>query len=76
MNPSKAARLAEYGMYIKRTADGTYNLGWTHSQKRGGIANYPTYAEAYEAFEDIIETYWDHNVDDFQYFVETRLRRH
>ena len=68
---SKTERLKEYGMYIKRTTEGTYNLGWTFAQRRGGIANYPTYDEAYNAFEDIVNTYWEYHAEDFQRYVES-----
>lgn len=70
---SKTERLKEYGMYIKRTSEGTYNLGWTQSQRRGGIANYPTYNDAYNAFEDIVSTYWEYHGEDFMHYVESAL---
>jgi len=70
---NKTERLKEYGMYIKRTSEGTYNLGWTQAQRRGGIANYPTYADAYNAFEDIVNTYWEYHGDDFMRYVEGNI---
>jgi len=73
MAQSRTNKLKEYGMYIRRTTDDTYNLGWTYSQRRGGIANYPTYDEAYEAFEDAINTFWEYHVEDFAQRVESAL---
>jgi len=73
MAQSKAERLKEYGMYIKRTADGTYNLGWTFSRRRGGIANFPTYDDAYNAFEEVIDSFWEFHGEDFQRGVEGAL---
>ena len=75
MTQSKAERLKEYGMYIRRTADGTYNLGWTQSQRRGGVANFPTYDEAYNAFEEAVDTFWEYHGDDFMRYVESGLYR-
>jgi len=73
MAQSKTGRLKEYGMYIKRTPDGTYNLGWTYSQRRGGIANFPTYDDAYNAFEEVINAYWEYRGEDFLNYVESAL---
>jgi len=67
---TQTQRLKEYGMYIRRTAEGTYNLGWMFAQRRGGIANFPTYDDAYNAFEGIIDAYWEFRTDDFQEYVE------
>ena len=73
MAQSKAERLKEYGMYIRRTVGGTYNLGWTAAQRPGGIANYPTYGEAYDAFEEAVNTFWEYHGDDFMRYIESGL---
>ena len=75
MAQSKTERLKEYGMYIRRKSDGTYNLGWTAAQRPGGITNYPTYDEAYDAFEEAVNTYWEHHEEDFQQYVEAGLHQ-
>ena len=71
MTKHTAERLKEYGMYIKQKSDGTYNLGWTFSQRRGGIANFPTYDDAYNAFEDIVDRFWEYHADDFMVLGES-----
>ena len=73
MAQSRTERLKEYGMYIKRTADGTYNLGWTYAQIRGGVANFPTYDDAYNAFDGLVDSFWEYHGDDFMRFVEGAL---
>jgi len=71
---SKTERLKEYGMYIRRCQDGTHNLGWTYAQKPDGIANYPTYNDAYDAFEELINTYWEFHGDNFMEYIEANVR--
>lgn len=73
MSQSKTDRLKEYGMYIRRTNDGTYNLGWTFSQRRGGIANFPTYDDAYNAFEEIIDRFWEYKSEDLMQLAESMI---
>jgi len=51
---NKAQRLKEYGMYIRKNKNGWYNLGWTASQRPGGLASFGTYDEAYDAFEQVV----------------------
>lgn len=72
---TKTSRLREYGMYIRQKGDGTYNLGWSNSPAQPPILNRPTYDEAYNAFEDIIERWWDINAaESLSKFVEAGER--
>jgi len=69
---SKAQRLNEYGMYIHKNRQGTYNLGISYAP-RGGIvlATFPTYDDAYEAFESFIESFWEWNADDLYRYAHS-----
>jgi hypothetical protein len=61
-------------MYIRKNKNNWFNLGWTASSRPGGLAAFPTYDEAYDAFEDIVDNYWENvGVDEFQRYVESAL---
>lgn len=70
---NKAQRLREYGMYIRKTGQGTFNLGWTQSQRPGGIGNFPTWDDAYDTFEEVVNLYWEYDKGDFQQWFESIL---
>jgi len=70
---NKHQRLKEYGMYIRKNSRSMYNLGWTDSQRPGGLAEFPTWDDAYNAFEDTVLCFWDARMEDFQTYMEESL---
>lgn len=68
---NRAQRLKEYGMYIRGNHEGTYNLGWTHAQRRGGFGTFPTYDDAYDAFEQVVDKFWEYHEENLQQLAES-----
>jgi hypothetical protein len=73
---TKTQRLKEYGMYIRINKQGTYNLGFTFSQRPGGVGTFPTYDDAYEAFEHLVELFWEYKGDEFLMHAEDMIFNH
>lgn len=72
---TKAQRLKEYGMYIRRNRAGKYNLGFTDAPRPGGLGEFPTYDDAYDAFEQIVNRFWEFHGDRFLQLTEQMLYR-
>ena len=65
--------LRDYGMYIRRTKEGHYNLGFLHGAQRGGLKSYPTCEEAYNVFESLVDNFWGNYYESFMNHVEWEL---
>jgi len=68
---NKSQRLKEYGMYIRKNRDGTYSLGILHSGRPGGVAAFDSYDDAYSAFEQIIDRFWDYHMDNLYQMIDS-----
>ena len=64
---NKHQRLKEYGMYIRPTGTGTFNLGWSGQSGEGFrvLATFPTWDDAYQAFESLLDEFWEFHNEDF-----------
>lgn len=67
---NKAQRLKEYGMHIRKNQQGTYNLGVINYR---GVAKFTTYDDAYDAFEQIVDRFWEFHGDNFHNLAQSML---